>query len=307
MHGEPQLGFGCARRSGTRFVPVSTNHSAGDYPLANSSRRRRRLATLTHVLKASPELRRLAATRLRSERLNVWTSSPSGDLSLECPAPHAGLQTLLASLRHVAWMVAGDDQSRPDGDFPGFCQRFAAAIRPQRRPCWDPVINVAWGGCRLADVRAHLGDWLAHAPDVLLLLSGAADAAAGVAGLSRFEADAAWILGQCRDASIVPILTTSPLPLVSEDDADYVAPLVYAESIRALSVEWDVPLIDFRDEWEQLAIRPGLAGSWIDDTATGASSIGLMHLVDQLIREFDRHLDVDRQPDQIVTTASIPR
>jgi hypothetical protein len=133
----------------------------------------------------------------------------------------------------------------------------------ERRSHADPVINVAWPGCRLAEIRSHLSDWLRHAPDVLLILSGPA------------------------------------LPLVSETDVDYVGPLMYAEAVRALSAEWDVPLVDFRDEWEQLAIRPGLAGSWIDESGAHPTSIGYTHLINQLTREIDRYREF-RPPEQAV-------
>lgn len=277
-------------------MPVTTNHSAGDFPLANSSRRRRRLAALARVVESGLPVRRRAAECPRTEPLSIWASSTSGDLLIEGHSPHAALQAFLTCSRPVAWMVAGDDYSQVRADTAGFCQTFAGELRPLRRPQSDPIINVAAPGGRLAEVRRHLETWLRHAPDVLLLLSGPADASAGVDHLRPFEENVESIVAACRDAGVLPILTTSPLPLVSETDADYVAPLVYAEALRALSAEWDVPLVDFRDEWEQLAIRPGLAGSWIDEDAATPSTIGLMHLVDQLMREFDRHRAPARQP-----------
>ena len=194
---------------------MTTMHSAGDYPLANSSRRRRRLVALAHSIAARPDVRRPAATPLQSERLNVWSNSPSGDLCIDAPALHEGLRALLASNQSVAWMIAGDDHSASvAGGLPGFCQRFSTEFRPARRPPADPIIDVAWPGCRLADIRANLPAWLRHAPDVLLILSGAADATAGMQELTRFEADAVWIVEKCLEASTLPILTTSPLPLL---------------------------------------------------------------------------------------------
>jgi hypothetical protein len=283
-------------------------HSAGDYPLAKSSRRRRRLVTLAHSLAAAPDLRRPAATALNSERFNIWSGSRTGNVRGDGPVQHEGLRALLASNRSVAWMIAGDDHSASvAGGLPGFCQRFATEFRPARRPAADPIIDVAWPGCRLADIRANLDDWLQHAPDVLLILSGAADATAGLQQLTRFEADAAWIVGKCREAATLPILTTSPLPLLSEADANYVGSLVYAEALRALSAEWDLPLVDFLDEWEQMAIRQGLTGSWIAESGTRPTAIGCMHLVSQVMREIDMHRVAPHQADYTERLPAVPR
>jgi hypothetical protein len=269
-----------------------TMRSPGEFPLSNSSRRRRRVVSKSRAADCPPAAEGRRESQLRPDRLNVWTSSQSGDIRIDAPALHSGLWTILASRRPLAWMLAGDNYCGLDEGSPGFCQRFTAELARDRGSPSDPVINVAWPGCLLADIRTHLDDWLRHAPDVLLILSGPADADGGVDCLSRFEEDANSILGTCREASVLPVLTTAPLPLASETDADYVDPLVYAEAIRALSAEWDVPLIDFREEWERLAIRTGLAGSWVDENELRPSAIGLMRLVDQLMHEIRRHRDV---------------
>lgn len=136
----------------------------------------------------------------------------------------------------------------------------------------------------ISAARAMLPRWLRHRPDLLLLICGPADAREGMSGLARFEADLTTIISECARHSVVLMLTTSPLPLHPEPDPRQVEPLVYAEAVRSLSAEYDVPLIDLQAEWEHYAIPPGLTGSWLNDRGDRPSAIGLMRLADQLVQ-----------------------
>jgi hypothetical protein len=203
----------------------------------------------------------------------------------ECDARPAGderITRVLAAREPRTWLIAGESHlpPSPEGrDWPGWIDRFTTQLRGPLGRRRDAVIDACCAGSMLADLRGRLETLSAAAPaDVVLLLCGPADARAGVAGLSRFEANLNSVVGQFAAPGAAVVVGTSPVPWCGPEDVCDVSHDVYAEAVRACAIERELLLIDHRGYWEREAVPPGRTQSWFDGTVEGIGAPGHMEL-----------------------------
>ena len=133
------------------------------------------------------------------------------------------------------------------------------------------VINAGVGGQRAGDGLARLQrQVIAPRPDLVIIAFGANDAHAGEAGLDVYRDALASIVRQSRertDADVVlmtpPFQCTEASPRVAAAHRDMVEAMMhvqrsgllarYADVVRQLGTEHDVPVADVHARWQQLA------------------------------------------------------
>lgn len=217
-----------------------------------------------------------------NDRLDFWGIPSTEAARFDEPELHPGLQELLCRSQPLAWLIAGNSLTPAATTEAGLCDRITAAIRSCDGHPRDRVMDAAWAGGTIAEVRSSLPELLAHRPDILLLMGGPSEWSDGVSRLPQLESDVTEIIRHCAEEGVLPILTTCPVPLDTDESPGNVEQLVLAETFRALAAEWDAPLIDLRAAWEQAAIPPESPGSWYNARGTLPSSMGLSRIAQQL-------------------------
>ena len=225
------------------------------------------------------------------------SSAPILSVGLDTvPAPEAGpaLETDGDSQRHgrnpsrpVTWLFVGDSflpQDCESRDWPGFVELFTAGLRSRRPPANDPVVDACTHGFRVRDVLHGFSERIGRRnPSVIFLLCGADDPAAGMQALPGFESALLQFARRAHDAGIRLMLNTSPVPYLADDHPSAVAHLVYAEAVRNIAAEVELPLVDHRREWEQFAIPPEQPGSWFDTTGRYPGALGHRRIASRLL------------------------
>ena len=269
----------------------AAQHSSG----SRANRRRRRVI----MLQAAAHTK--AALPLRPHCPIVAGGFDS--LSLE-PSISSGLAQrlgeFLASERPRTWVVVGDTLlggQQPSASetesrgWRGCFDLFADDLRgPLQRP-YDPLVNMAAPGCRLAEIAEHRNPLrMGLRPDVLWLSLSPADFAKPGLPLAAFEEQMAALLSAWRAAVPVVILSTPPLVVDDAHSSEGIQSAVTLAAARSLAAEYDAGVVDHSEHWQHYAVRHGLAGSWF--TEQGApSAIGHLqlsrHILDEL-QEWNR-------------------
>jgi hypothetical protein len=187
----------------------------------------------------------------------------------------------------VTWLFAGES-FLPSGSqarqHAGIVELFTAGLRDRRHSPFDPVVDACTPESLTGDVLPSLGKRiLDRNPSVVFLLCGAADSEAGMPALPGFENALLRIARQLERKGILLVLNTSPVPYCTDDDPSAATHMIYAEAVRALATELELPLIDHRRDWEQLAVPPGESGSWFNDDGRYPNALGCRRMALKLL------------------------
>ena len=211
------------------------------------------------------DTRTVDASPLRESIRSLDTSDESFDILRPSSSP-------------VTWLLAGDSFLPPGNEerrHPGIVELFTTGLRERSHSPFDPVVDACMPGSRARDVLHDLDKRiLDRNPSVVFLLCGATDSEAGVPALAGFENALLRIARQLETRGVLLVLNTSPVPDYSEEDPSSVTHMVYAEAVRGIATELDLPLIDHRHDWEHLAVPAGEPGSWFSDDGRNPSATG---------------------------------
>jgi GDSL-like Lipase/Acylhydrolase family len=187
----------------------------------------------------------------------------------------SGLRT---SQSPLTWVLVGDS-FLPTGagarQWPGLVELFTSGLRSRLRPPFDPIVDACMSECRVRDVLDAFHDRIQQRnPSVVILFCGAADSADGMSSISQFENSLLQIARRLKDEGVLLVLNTSPVPHHTSDDPLAATHMVYAETVRGIAAELDLPLVDHRRDWEQFAIPPCEYGSWYEFDGRLPSAFG---------------------------------
>jgi lysophospholipase L1-like esterase len=193
-------------------------------------------------------------------------------------------RSLSQSERPLTWLFAGDSITQGAVHTRGsrdYTQLFRERLWGLTR-CEDVVINTAVAGWGVASLVPRVEERIVRfRPDVLFLMFGTNDAAAGPDGTPRFAQDYAAVIGECRSHGIENIVLQTTVPWLAVDpehalEVHYLGEgatraaniqalrmlmahiPAYFEATRVAATELGVALVDHYSAWR--AVGPLIAG-----------------------------------------------
>jgi hypothetical protein len=212
---------------------------------------------------------------------------PADALSTSC------LRALLSRPAPLTWMLIGDSLEPSAGherEWRSFSGRLSDVVRHVAGRARDVFIVHTAAGQRLEEVAVDAAQNVARfRPDIVLVTLGPQEAASGRRGLTAFERNLIALIGTAAAARAVPILSTPPQTPAADPEAA-VHQLIYAEAIRAVAAEYDVPLVDHFAHWETAAARPAGNSAWFEAAASTPGRYGHEQLARRIV------VDLQLQP-----------
>ncbi len=243
------------------------------YSLANHSQRRRRLILNRSVSEA--ELPPLELARLHQ---------PIVDLSANIPL----LREQLSHPQPLKWLILGDSLLPPSSsDYTprGFVDVFRDYLNG---PLWrieDIVINGTSSRFKITEARDQLDFQLwRNRPDIIVLMCGPSDAEGGTQHCEAFEEEFIKLIKCIQKTGLNTIINTPPC-LPETNESLLVDRLVYLEALKAISAEYDIPLVDHWKHWEWAAIEVGGTESWYQSDLLHPGVRGFEQMTHLLFKE----------------------
>lgn len=258
-------------------MSLAENHVATTYPLGRTSRRRRMLVVRNAACNPPAYTESPGITAFTPDVPRHDDALLMDDFSEPTSLDHS-FSGVRASESPLTWLLVGDS-FLPAGtgsrQWPGLVELFTSGLRSRYRPTFDPIVDACMPECRVRDVLHTFDERIGRRnPSVVILLCGAADAHDGMSGISRFEDALLSIARRLKDEEVTLVLNTSPVPFHTNDDPLAATYMVYAETVRGIAAELDLPLVDHRRDWEAFAIPPGEYGSWYEFDGRLPSAFG---------------------------------
>lgn len=178
---------------------------------------------------------------------------------------------LLARPQPLRWVFAGDSITQGALHTFGwrdYVELFGERLRWEMQRRRDCVIKTAVSGWTLASILEDL-EWSAvqHRPDVLLLMFGMNDCAAGAEGRKAFETAYNVVIERAR-AAMGPealIVVQTPNRILPADVRRFPHLPEYACAAREAATRHGAVLIDHFADWEA-ADRNGSMAYWLSDS-----------------------------------------
>lgn len=198
----------------------------------------------------------------------------------------------LAATHDLTWVIAGDSLE-PNGAAPrewrNFAGRLMEHVRHQLGRAGDLFLVSAACDRNLQALSAEADRQILRShPDIVLLTISPLEARAGKRGLHTFERQLIGLISQVAATGAVLCLATPPLAPAGED-SDAVNQMIYAEAVRSIAAEYDLPLVDHFAHWEAVATEIGGLERWYDAESRTPGRIGHEQLARRVIA--DLHLD----------------
>jgi acyl-CoA thioesterase I len=301
-----------------------SNSCERSYPLASSSRRRRRLALqladrqqsalgsvrvpatmrgqglLQPVIVPADEFVRIEiyedpnirsagasqtpqVARLRPPEVSAQTEFEEHEPGVNFQS----FQELLAGSKPAAWVFAGDSVTlgarHTDGQR-SYSEHFAEEIRAGLGRHHDVVINTAALGETAQSLLDDL-EWrtLRFKPDVVSVMIGINDAAAGPKGRTEFRRNLEHIVACIRAESALVLLHTPPR-IDHERVTTHGDLRAYVRLLREISRELDVPRVDHWAFWKETAAEGENIGGWLAADGLHPTAAGHCALTQLLFR-----------------------
>ena len=196
---------------------------------------------------------------------------------------------LLKGTHPLTWVFTGDgctQGARHTAGARNFAEHFSERIRWELRRFHDVVVNTGVSGDRAVSLVKTL-EWraLRFKPDVVLLLTGLNDSAAGIDEVSSFQRGLRSVIGRVQESGAIPVLQTPNL--VSAEILKQRPDLpVYVEAIREICYCDDVPLVDHWRHWEFVNAEEQYLLQWLDPAGAHPSAYGHREMLRLLCHEF---------------------
>ena len=265
------------------------------YRLARESARRRRLILDLQRRGETSAVPPLPAEASPEETVARPTAEPvDGTSSVVETIPRPSSFTLRGAERAVwtstqrlTWVFAGDSLLMPtEGDrtWRSVVGQVSQAVRRVEKRSRDVFVNATSPRMTVsgfaADVQVQV---LKMSPDIVFWMLGHQDAKAGMDGLPAFERELERLLKLFSARGILVLLNTPPC-VPETDSSSMVDRLVYLEAVRALSAEYDMPLVDHWEHWEAAAVETGGIEVWCDEDGQNPGAVGLEQMAELALR-----------------------
>jgi hypothetical protein len=187
----------------------------------------------------------------------------------------------------VSWLFVGDSFTPKNVTDPRpwrlFTSRFAGAIQAHFHRSKDMFIDSTFPQARLSEVVYEFDKRVAKfEPDICFLSLSLADA--DTKSTERFERTLARLIQWSKRYHCQLVLQTPPC-LPSRNDSELTRRLILVESIRGISAEHEVPLVDHWDHWELAAAHTNHIQHWIDAETQTPGEQGHRQLAMRLIKD----------------------
>ncbi len=249
---------------------------------ASSSRRRRLL------LRNAEQTQEAGSPELGEETAYVPQRSDPGVVADEPPATiplrvsdvnqpwRSELRRLLDGMQPLTWVFTGDgvtQAARHTDGRRGYVELFDARIRGGLRRLLDVVVNTALEGGRLATLQRNR-EWRVDRfkPDVVSLMVGFTDSAAGKSGREAFRGHLHEMVEQLVEEGVVVVLNTPHRPSAAAAGQQADLP-DYVRIVREVADETGVLLVDHWAHWKQARGASVLAADGLHPSATGHAEI----------------------------------
>lgn len=196
---------------------------------------------------------------------------------------------MLKGTHPLTWVFTGDgctQGARHTAGCRNFSEHFSERIRWELRRFHDVVINTGVSGDRAASLVKTL-EWraLRFKPDIVLLLMGLNDSAAGIDEIPAFQRGLRGIIGRIQESGAIPVLQTPNL--VSAQILNQRPDLpAYVDAIREISSCDDVTLIDHWRHWEFVNSEAQYLSEWLDPAGAHPGAYGHREMLRLLCHEF---------------------
>lgn len=191
------------------------------------------------------------------------------------------------SEQRLTWVFAGDSLLMPTHEgrtWRSVVGHVSQAVRRVGRRSRDVFVNATSPGMTVAGLSAEVQiQVLKMSPDIVFWMLGQEDATAGMSGLPEFERELERLLRLFSSRGILVLLNTPPC-VPETDSSRMVDRLVYLEAVRALSAEYEMPLVDHWEHWEAAAVEAGGIESWCDEDGQNPGSEGHRQMADLALR-----------------------
>ncbi len=193
------------------------------------------------------------------------------------------IASLLEADRPVTWLFAGDSITQGavhTSGWRGYTELFHERLGELDRN-EDVVVNAGAGGWTVRALHSRVDERvLRFRPDVVFLMFGTNDAAAGEDGLDAFTERYADVIEQLRDAGIERLAMQTAFPIMPLDPDAFIGTNTYpdemlreaktrsfasrvqcieayVEATRRVAESLDVPIIDHWSVWKDLGTLMG--------------------------------------------------
>jgi acyl-CoA thioesterase I len=199
-----------------------------------------------------------------------------------------GIRNLLARKEPVCWVFTGDSITHGALHTLGwrsYPEHFAERVRWELKRMRDIVINTGISGDRTGGLLADL-DWrvLHLKPDVVSVMLGMNDCAAGVDGRELFRRNLTTIIERVQGAGAIPLLNTPNTVYVRNSGGRGDLP-AYTAIVREVAASTRAGLVDHWAHWEKT--KPDQEGllPWLEDKSIHPGVYGHREFAKLIFRE----------------------
>lgn len=206
----------------------------------------------------------------------------------EQPAGLEAIQKLLQGKEPVTWIFTGDSITHGALHTEGwrsYPEHFAERVRWELRRVRDVVINTGISGERTGGLLADL-DWraLRFKPNVVSVMIGMNDCAAGPGGRDMFRQNLTAIIERVQAADAQPLLNT-PNTIYVENAKNRADLPAYAEIVRELAKQRNLALVDHWTHWEKTKPKQDDLLPWLQDKSIHPGVYGHREFAKLIFRE----------------------
>lgn len=249
------------------------------YPLSrNSDARRRRL-----IACGTPQADE------RAHGAGTVPQTESRFLPVQSTPGMATIRQMLAGTRPATWVFTGDSITHGGQHTGGsrcFVEHFSERVRWELRRLLDVVVNTGVSGGKSSGLLKTL-DWrvLRFQPDVVPILIGMNDAAAGPEGREKFHANLTEIVRRVQDSGAIPVLQTPNTVYLAHAETRFDL-AAYVEIIRTVAETAEVPLVDHWHHWQRIKPEQNDLRAWLSDGSIHPGAYGHREMAKLICHDF---------------------
>lgn len=215
-------------------------------------------------------------------------AAPAGENAAgEHPAELLRIQELLRGQQPVTWIFTGDSITHGALHTLGwrsYPEHFAERVRWELGRVRDIVINTGISGERTGGLLADF-DWraLRFQPQVVSIMIGMNDCAAGEAGRETFRDNLVALVEAVRTAGGIPLLNTPNTVYVANSAGREDLP-AYATIVRETAVAMSAPLVDHWAHWQAAKPDQEELLPWLEDRSIHPGVYGHREFAKEIFR-----------------------
>lgn len=184
----------------------------------------------------------------------------------------AEVRALVDDMQPRTWVFTGDgltQAANSTNGHRGYVELFDERIRGHLRRLLDVVVNTGLEGGR-ARMLLRSRDWRIDRfrPDVVSMMLGTSDAAAGSDGIEPFRESVTTLVESLLEEGSIVVLNTPPRP-TRRAERELPDLRAYVRTLREVAEETGVPIVDHWNHWRNTERAGMLAADGLHPNADG--------------------------------------